>query len=443
MWHYPRSAGGFLWDFSDEGVVRVDKDSVVDTDGNHGADGIVGPYREKEGSFFAIREIWSPVVFEEKDITQNFDGNLGIENRFFYTNTRQCSFQWKLKKWNSGNPASQKQGTALAPSLFPGEKGKLKINLPADWKNYDALYVSAYDPHQRELFTWSFPITLPGKVAAAMVNKNSGGSVQLTQTDSLFSVSAAGIQMDFHKRSGLLTRVATAKGNLPFANGPVLQEGINNFQNFTQRMEGKNLVIESKFDRKQAYNILQWTVYPSGWVKMKVNYFPSAYFTSMAGVNFNFPEKEMKAVQYLGNGPYRVWKNRMKGNQLGVWNKEYNNTATGEPPFLYPEFKGYHSNLYWAKFLTTGSPFTVVTENEDLFLRLFTPKVSDDPYNNLLPTFPTGDISFMQGIPGIGTKTQKTETTGPMGQKHVFYDYEKDPGRYAEIVLYFNFSGNE
>ena len=89
----------------------------------------------------------------------------------------------------------------------------------------------------------------------------------------LLSVRPDDGQMEFHKRSGLLTRVVNAKGNLPFANGPVLQEGVNNFQNFTQRMEGRNLVIESKFDRKQAYNMLQWTVYPSGWVKMKVNYY--------------------------------------------------------------------------------------------------------------------------------------------------------------------------
>ena len=35
----------------------------------------------------------------------------------------------------------------------------------------------------------------------------------------------------------------------------------------------------------------------------------------------------------------------------------------------------------------------------------------------------------MQGIPGIGSKTQRNETTGPMGMKNIFYDYEKDPQR--------------
>src|SRR5690554_1476374 len=43
----PLSAGGFLWDFADQGVVRSDRNGEIDTDGNHAADGIVGPFREK------------------------------------------------------------------------------------------------------------------------------------------------------------------------------------------------------------------------------------------------------------------------------------------------------------------------------------------------------------------------------------------------------------
>lgn len=41
----------------------------------------------------------------------------------------------------------------------------------------------------------------------------------------------------------------------------------------------------------------------------------------------------------------------------------------------------------------------------------------------------------------IGTKTQRNETTGPMGMKNIFYDYEKEPERALLIVLYFDFSG--
>ena len=438
MWRDPLSAGGFLWDFADAGVVRTDKDSVIDTDGNHGADGIVGPFHEKEGSYYTIKEVWSPVYVEHREITSSFDGTFQLENRYHYTNLKQCSFRWKLTRWENGKAVEQ-TGTAVAPAIKPLEKGKLMVNLPANWQQYDALYLTATDPHQRELFTWSFPIVRPAAVARKMVTTEGANTVTLNTTDSLFQVKANGIEFSIHQRTGLLTSVRNAKGMIPFNNGPVLQEGVNNFEGFTHHFEGKDLVIASVFNRKSSYNTLEWTIYPSGWIKMKVIYFPEAYFTTFVGVNFSFPESNMKAVEYMGDGPYRVWKNRMKGTQFGIWHKNYNNTETGEA-WKYPEFKGYHANMYWCKFITNSQPFTVVTENEDTFLRLFTPAWKEDQWKNYMLYFPSGDISFMQGIASIGSKTQRNETTGPMGMKNIYYDYEKDRSRAKELVLYFNFN---
>lgn len=445
MWRSPLAAGGFLWDFSDEGVVRTDKNGELDTDGNHGADGILGPYREKEGSYFAIKEIWSPVYIFPKEVTPEFDGKITIENRYFFTNTAQCSFTWKLSSLaapNKNNLAKTVSGTATSPDIKPGIIGNLQLRLPANWSAYDVLYITAFNPFHREIFTWSFPIERPKEMASSIVAKEGTGTVNCETSDSLYTVSVNGARLTFARRTGLLQSVQNSKGVIPFNNGPVLQDGINNFQNFSQYYEGKNLVIESAFDKKNSYNRLQWTVYPSGWVKLQVQYFPSAYFTTMPGINFSFPESEVKSIQWLGDGPYRVWKNRMKGGKLTVWKKAYNNTSTGEAPFIYPEFKGYYDQFYWCTIQTSSQPITIVTETEDLFLRLFTPKFSAEPYNTA-PPFPSGDISFLQGIPAIGTKTQKPETTGPMGQPYSYYDYEKDPQRYRTITLYFDFSGHE
>ena len=438
MWHNPLSAGGFLWDFADQGIVRTDKNGMVDTDGNHGADGIVGPYKQKEGSFYTIKEVWSPLHFEKKEITPDFDGVLLVENRYAFTNTDKCSFTWELGYLTEGKTNTLK-GTAKSPHIAPGEKGKLALQLPLNWHNFDVLYVTAKDPHGRELFTWSFPVALPFKTAKAMVKKQGTLPLNLDQSDSVFHIKAGPLSMDIHRRTGMLTKLSRGNELIPFSNGPVLQEGENNFSGFSARAEKDSVVIISSFDRKTGYNTLEWTVFSSGWVRLKTRYFPASYFTSFVGVNFSFPEADMKAVTWAGKGPYRVWKNRMKGGTLGVWNKAYNNTETGELPFQYPEFKGYHANMYWCRFGGKQHNFTVVTDQEDVFFRLFTPAWKKDPYNNYVLNFPSGDISFMQGISGIGTKTQKTENTGPMGGKHIFYDYEKDPSRAKELVLYFNF----
>ena len=440
MWQYPLSAGGFLWDFADGGVVRTDKNGLIDTDRDHAADGIVGPFHEKEGSYFAIKEIWSPIHFERKDITGAFDGKLNIGNRYHFTNVNQCSFSYTLKSLLNESAAEAK-GAIMAPDIKPSEKGTLQISLPKNWKQYDVLYVTAYGADKKEIFTWSFPIIRPIDVVKKLVHFSANNKVQLTEEDTIYTVSANGITIHINKYNGLLLQVQNSNGTIPFNNGPVIQEGANNFQNFMHHFDEDTLIIASTFDRKKSYNTLQWTIYPSGIIKMKVNYFPAEYFTSMDGVNFSFPESKMKSVEYMGNGPYRVWKNRMKGNQFGIWNKAYNNTETGEAPWIYPEFKGYYANMYWVKFHTTAQSFTVYTENEDLFFRLFTPAWKTDQWHNYEPIFPSGDISFMNGIPGIGSKTQRNETTGPMGMKNIYYDYEKDPNRSLAVTLYFDFSG--
>ncbi|QXU44069.1 glycoside hydrolase family 2 TIM barrel-domain containing protein [Pedobacter sp. D749] len=441
MWNNPLSAGGFLWDFADQAVVRTDKSGELDTDGNHGPDGIVGPYHEKEGSFFTIKEVWSPVFVEKREMTAGFDGSFTLENRYAFTNLNQCTFNWKLKKLKVGDDAAFKSGKADAPNIKPFEKGKLQVNLPADWRSFDALYLTANAPDGKELFTWSFPITLPKDDAEKIVIKTGSSKVNVKEDAKVYQVSANGIDLTFDKITGLLQKARNAKGIIPFSNGPILQEGVNNFKGFTQKMDGENLVISSKFDKKESWNTLQWTIYPSGWLKMEVKYFPSDYFTTFVGLNFSYPETEIKAVEYKGNGPYRVWKNRIKGTTFGIWKNDYNNSATGEAPWQYPEFKGYYSNMYWCEFIGKQQSFKVVTDQEDIFLRLFTPKKSKDTeYDNMSPTFPDGDISFMNAISAIGTKTQKPETTGPMGMKNIYYDFDKDPDRALNMTLYFDFS---
>jgi hypothetical protein len=79
MLQNPLAVGAFLWSLADEGIVRSDRKGELDTDGNHAPDGIVGPRREKEASFFAIREIWSPVYLELSRVDRlpaTFDGRL-------------------------------------------------------------------------------------------------------------------------------------------------------------------------------------------------------------------------------------------------------------------------------------------------------------------------------------------------------------------------------
>lgn len=121
------------------------------------------------------------------------------------------------------------------------------------------------------------------------------------------------------------------------------------------------------------------------------------------GLTFSYPEKEAKGMRWLGRGPYRVWKNRIPGTNYGIWQKDYNNTITGESfeSLAYPEFKGYHANLYWATIESDTAPFTVYSETDGIYLRVFTPQQPGQGTSeeDSMHPFPEGDISFLYDIP--------------------------------------------
>lgn len=118
---------------------------------------------------------------------------------------------------------------------------------------------------------------------------------------------------------------------------------------------------------------------PSGIVELDYNYRPQD-MVKMAGITFDFPEKEIAGATLLANGPYRVYNNRMKGGSLNIWEKKYNNTITGES-WNYPEFKGYYSLFYGMK-LDCPTPFEVYSGKEDVSLHLFTPAVQNNTIRN-------------------------------------------------------------
>lgn len=450
IWDNPRAAGGFLWVFADEGVKRTDT-GEIDTYNGSAADGILGPFHQKEASYYTVRELWAPVHFQDVYLTPEFQGKLPIENRYFYTNLKTLDFNWILDELpipGDKKSLTQLEGTISAPDLEPGQSGSLSLDLPSNWLDYDVLYVSATDTYGRVINTWSWPVKTPKEVMEHFnPDSNKGTSpIQWEEDESEIVVNAGELSFSISKKDGQLKKVENKNGEIPFNNGPHLSAGVVEFKSLTTTQKGDSLVIRSSFEKESRLKEFSWVFYPSGWVKLEVYYKPEFYDVDFdyMGVDFSYPEHLVEGVQWLGNGPYRVWKNRMHGTTFAIHQKAYNNTITGVSPMVYPEFKGYHANLYWAKIKSKEQSFIVATETQDVFLRLFTPEYAQNVYEaRTSPAFPSQDISFMQAIPAIGSKTNQAERLGPSGQKNIFFDYgsfDDWKRRSKKMILYFNFS---
>lgn len=453
----PLSAGGFLWDFCDQAVVRTDQNGVLDTKGNSAADGILGPYREKEGSFFTIKEIWSPIYFPKKKITNEFDGVFQIENRYDFSNLNQGTFKWKLKKFNGLQPGDTTviSGSLSAPDIAPGTSGKLSVPLPANWADFDVLYITAADRYGRQINTWSWPVTTPEELSKRLQPKGIA-EVLLRQEKGSLVMSANNIEVTISQKTGLLTAVENMKGSLSLKNGPVLlvsgsgTQGGNgitaniNPPEITHSDVGSSHVVKVVYGKDHQRFQFTWTMMPSGVLQLKYQYQPLNNRNiqdnhEMLGITFDYPEESVKGIQLIANGPYHVYKNRMKGTTFNSWAKTYNNGVTGEV-WEYPEFKGYYSNFYAGRLETKEGDFSIYTDTENLFLHLLNPALPKGLNNaNSMAVYPkAGGLSFMHGITAIGTKLQKKEELGPQSQDNIVFANGNNDTQFG--ILYFDFN---
>lgn len=420
MWNNPLCAGGFLWVFADESVERTDRNRELDSDGNHAPDGILGPYGEKEGSYYTIKEIWSPVHFEKRYITPEFDGCFRIENRYFYTNLNLCSFTAEWVNFTSPGSRQAKEEVAIIKdfkiNLAPGHKGMIQLDLPEDWQRFDALRIKVTDHYGRLLNIWSWPVKYPEVKVKELLSETLGERPSIEENENELIVTVDKLNLVFNKKDGTIQQIKKEDRLIPLLNGPTFVSGKRQIVQTTYHFEGNSVIIKTLFDNEDTF---KWTVQGNGLVDLEVAYEP-VNNCLFAGVTFDYPEESVAGMQWLGDGPYRVYKNRMKGVYFGLWKKDYNNSITGESGFQYPEFKGYHSGVYWVRIIGKDSPdFMTYIHSKDIFLRMLTPVAPKAPGNTIIE-YPQGDISFLHGINAIGTKFTEASFSGPQSSPYRF-----------------------
>ncbi|HRG24512.1 MAG TPA: glycoside hydrolase family 2 TIM barrel-domain containing protein [Chitinophagaceae bacterium] len=423
-WSAQKSGGVFIWAMVDEAVVRTDLNNALDANGLNANDGILGPHREKEGSFYALREIFSPVQLKlPAQLPAAFNGSIPVENRFHFTNLNQCSFYWALVDFSKpfdrfDGYVVKTKGVIPAPAVAPLQKGELQLSLPADYTNYDALVIVAKDPSGRELYKWTAEVK-PKKTQIQNFVTVKNDSTFITETDTVYTIRGGEVTVVLDKKSGnLVTTKNTANDYvLSFNNGPVLVKGTAAVTSSKAWKEGNDAVVEFTYTGDLKYT--RWKINSSGWTTLEYEYNATGDLP-FAGISFNYPENYILGTRWLGKGPYRQWKNRMAGTPINVWQNIYNNTHTGYAAHIYPEFKGYYGELTWMELSTVEGKLYIASPDTGLFVRLFDFYALSSA-NKPHPEIPVGNISFLDCIPPIGTKlatglTTNTRVYGPMSE---------------------------
>ena len=443
MRKHPRCIGGFLWVLADEGVKRVDMDGFIDNQGNFGADGIVGPHHEKEGSYYTIKQLWSPVQVMNTAIDRNFDGKLSVENRYDYLNLNTCRFIWQQVKFPSVTDASNtttrilKQGEVQGSDVAAHGVGVVDIKtsiLP----EADALFLTVIDKYGHELWRWTFPVDKLNRETEQF--SASSGRASYTETEKGITVKANGRTFVFSKKDGQLKDVSVNNRKISFANGPRFigarraDRSLDQFYNhddekakakdrtyseftdaavFTKldvKKEGGNLILTANY-KLGNLDKAQWTIHPDGMATLDYTYNFSGVVDLM-GICFDYPEEQVLSKRWLGAGPYRVWQNRIHGTQYDIWENDYNDPIPGET-FTYPEFKGYFGSVSWMSIRTKEGTISLRNETPDSYIGVYQPR---DGRDRLLYTLPESGISVLNVIPPVRNKVNSTDLCGPSSQ---------------------------
>ena len=443
MRKHPRCIGGFLWVLADEGVKRVDMDGFIDNQGNFGADGIVGPHHEKEGSYYTIKQLWSPVQIMDTSIDRQFNGKLSVENRYDYLNLNTCRFLWKQVKFPSATDTSNagtqvlKQGEVQGSNIAAHSAGILDIKttiLP----DADALFVTAIDKQGHELWRWTFPVDKLNQSKEELSPLSSKATY--TETDNDLTVKANNRTFVFSKKDGQLKGVSVNNRKISFANGPRFigarraDRSLDQFYNhddekakekdrtysefpdaavFTKldvKEDGGNLIVTANY-KLGNLDKAQWTINPSGVMTLDYTYNFSGVVDLM-GICFDYPEEQVISKRWLGAGPYRVWQNRIHGTQYDIWENDYNDPIPGET-FTYPEFKGYFGSVSWMNIRTKEGTISLTNETPDTYIGVYQPR---DGRDRLLYTLPESGISVLNVIPPVRNKVNSTDLCGPSSQ---------------------------
>jgi hypothetical protein len=452
MMKHPTVAGGFFWVFADEGIARADQGGRIDNAGNLAPDGIVGPRGEREGSFYTVKEIWSPVQMTRVD--ENVEvldhGNrelmtLSLKNDFAFTNLKDCTFLWRhVRLPEAGDqrePQILTQGALKGPDVPPGGSGLLTIAHPQDgFGKFHRLYVTALDPEGRELTTFSdqpgVPVNAlhspfkPRALLAKLWNVPEESlppdpvreTPTLEEASDAIVVQARAARFTFSKTTGRLTSAVVNGRDWSFLTGPTLlalkrqdrtfapvglETTLVSLTHSTTSYDGRANIV-AKYENPTM--TLYWGVTFEGKVSLDYNFTVEGEF-DVLGLRFNLPDEVIKSKRWLGEGPYRVWRNRMEGGQFAVHEVDFNDATPGEA-YAYPEFKGYFHDWRWLTLETTAGRLIAQPSPSNYRAPFFALGKPRDGVDGLLD-LPDAGLSFLEIIPAMRNKFHTTDQLGP------------------------------
>lgn len=370
MMSSPRVAGGAVWLFQDQGILRtarnrqsvkngdqmvwLDEHRYFDTHGYFGVDGIVFSDRTPQADYWHLRHVFSPVQIGEREIAvipgrQTLE--LDVENRFDFRSLAGTKLAWRLLR----NLAEVAHGEApLAAPARDREKVRLDITLPADpGQDVFVLEIRCLDEQGRSFIEHGIRLDTAATATSRLARLEHTLPARLPTlevTDATITVTHASWRLLVDRPSAALSIAAPDGTLLVTAAGPHTSRKLTITELGKQRDGGEKrwdgelmrdvVAPQTTADQAQAGVVVtiagryprpgfpdqavegecRLTARASGAIDVTYDYRPINATGTMVETGFTLAiPAAFHELRWVGQGPYAGYKGRDRVNRFGVF----------------------------------------------------------------------------------------------------------------------------
>ncbi|NNF53830.1 MAG: hypothetical protein HKN03_05235 [Acidimicrobiales bacterium] len=385
IYQTPRLAGGFIWDWVDQGIRRIEPDGTQwwayggdfgdePNDRNFNLNGLVDADRTPHPALEYVRWVYRPVHARDLDVAR---GLVEVINRFDHTELRNWQLGWSLRSLDREVAA----GAVPLPAISPG--GNAEVSLPIATENLSGsevelnelrLVLEFVDPTGQVPAVEELPLPTGRSTASARVRNvepdgpvsvtpRSDGGATLTGGDSRLVIGTTGqpveLMMDgvdlgvVWSRIGI-DRAGTDNDRSFFGDEQLLirlaEVGlVQPIPEVVVPLEiGPNTATITLLFAGRLQLRLQWLVAPNGDLAFDMRTTPVGLVPPIQrlGLEIEFEaERGMDQITWFGPGPSETYRDRWQGQLTGIHSRSVDDNYF---PYARPQESGNHTNVRWA-----------------------------------------------------------------------------------------------
>lgn len=362
----PHFAGGAIWHFHDQGILRksdtpvdrtkptlhawIDQNNYYDKHGNEGTDGIVYSDRTPQTDFWLTRKVYSPIQIKQRSAAVTTGAQtvpLAVENRYDFRSLAGVKLSWSMKR----NGAESKSGVISLNALSrETETLSIPINIPSDIStDVLSLEFKCTDETGMQITEGSVRLDVAGEDRGAWINNiANAGNTAVSETAGEIKITNSKWALTADRASGALsiknnTGQTIVEGIYPHASRKMTiaeqrtARSAGTWRDATLTKVESPQISVAKTDTKIILKVsgryprpdapeqsftggYQAEILANGTLSISYDYTPTnakGKFTE-AGLSLVLPA-EMTEFRWIGQGPYPGYPGKDRLNEFGIF----------------------------------------------------------------------------------------------------------------------------